>query len=40
VALFLNVMYNITNKRCQNAFPMPLTMSMTVVSLSLDYGFR
>merc|ERR1719389_1509253 len=28
---FLNVMYNITNKRCQNAFPMPWTM--TVVSL-------
>jgi len=27
----LNVMYNITNKRCQNAFPMPWTM--TVVSL-------
>ena len=20
---FLNVMYNITNKKCQNAFPMP-----------------
>ena len=28
---FLNVMYNITNKKCQNAFPMPWTM--TVVSL-------
>merc|ERR1719389_179374 len=28
---FLNVMYNITNKRVQNAFPMPWTM--TVVSL-------
>jgi len=27
----LNVMYNITNKKCQNAFPMPWTM--TVVSL-------
>ena len=28
---FLNVMYNITNKKCQNAFPMPWTR--TVVSL-------
>uniref|UniRef100_A0A7S3B4Y5 Sugar phosphate transporter domain-containing protein n=1 Tax=Haptolina ericina TaxID=156174 RepID=A0A7S3B4Y5_9EUKA len=28
---FLNVMYNVTNKKCQNAFPMPWTM--TVVSL-------
>jgi len=31
VWFFLNVMYNITNKKCQNAFPMPWTM--TVVSL-------
>ena len=30
---FLNVMYNITNKKCQNAFPMPWTM--TFVSLAV-----
>jgi len=34
---FLNVMYNITNKKCQNAFPMPWTM--TVVSLAVGVPY-
>merc|ERR1719258_278357 len=37
VWFFLNVMYNITNKKCQNAFPMPWTM--TVVSLAVGVPY-
>lgn len=34
---FLNVMYNITNKKCQNAFPMPWTMTVVSLFVGIPY---
>jgi len=34
---FLNVMYNITNKKCQNAFPMPWTMTFVSLAVGVPY---
>lgn len=34
---FLNVMYNITNKKCQNAFPMPWTMTFVSLFVGVPY---
>jgi len=34
---FLNVMYNITNKKCQNAFPMPWTMTVISLFVGIPY---
>jgi len=36
---FLNVMYNITNKKCQNAFPMPWTMTFVSLAVGVPYIF-
>jgi solute carrier family 35 protein E1 len=33
----LNVMYNITNKKCQNAFPMPWTMTVVSLFVGIPY---
>lgn len=37
VWFFLNVMYNITNKKCQNAFPMPWTMTVVSLFVGIPY---
>jgi len=34
---FLNVMYNISNKRCQNAFPMPWMMSISSLFVGIPW---
>jgi len=33
----LNVMYNLTNKRCQNVFPMPWTMTVVSLAVGIPY---
>merc|ERR1719298_139153 len=34
---FMNVMYNISNKRCLNAFPMPWMMSLTSLFVGIPW---
>jgi hypothetical protein len=34
---FLNVMYNLTNKKCQNVFPMPWTMTVVSLFVGIPY---
>jgi len=37
VWFFLNIMYNLTNKVCQNAFPMPWTMAAVSLFVGIPY---
>lgn len=37
VWFFLNVMYNLTNKKCQNVFPMPWTMTVVSLFVGIPY---